>query len=49
MKKAISVFYWLRDRGFIEKVGRNYCSPFFITEKGKLFFKVLSYDAEKMV
>lgn len=42
MKKAITVFYWLRDRGFIQKVGNSYCAPFEVTEKGKLFYKVLS-------
>ena len=49
MKKAISVFYWLRNCGFIQKVDRKYCSPFTVTEKGKLFFEVLSYDTEKIV
>ena len=44
IKKATTVFYWLRDRGFIRKVDKNYCSPFELTEKGKLFYKVLSYD-----
>lgn len=43
MKKALTVFYWLRDQGFIRKAGSNYCSPFVVTEKGQLFHKVLCY------
>jgi predicted transcriptional regulator len=44
IKKAITVFYWLRDHGFIRKMGKNYFSPFEVTEKGRLFYKALSYD-----
>jgi len=44
IKKALTVFYWLRDRGFIRKIGANYCSPFRLTEKGELFYQVLTYD-----
>lgn len=44
MKKAITVFYWLRDCGFIRKISKSYCSPFEVTEKGKLFYQVLSFD-----
>jgi len=45
IKKAITVFYWLRQRGFIQKSGQNYCSPYIMTDKGKLFYKMLIYDA----
>jgi hypothetical protein len=44
MKRALTVFYWLRDRGFIRKMGESYCSPFEVTEKGKLFYEVLSLN-----
>ncbi len=44
IKKAISVFYWLRDRGFIQKTNQGYCSPYEITEKGKVFYRALSYS-----
>lgn len=44
IKKTITVFYWLRDQGFIHKIGKGYCSPYEPTEKGKLFYKVLTID-----
>jgi predicted transcriptional regulator len=43
IKKAIAVFYWLRDSGFIQKTSHGYCSPYEVTEKGKLFYRALSY------
>lgn len=43
MKRAVSVFYWLRNRGFIRKMSDNYYSCFEITEKGKLFYSALNY------
>jgi predicted transcriptional regulator len=48
IKKALTVFYWLRDKGFIRKTGKSYYSPFEATEKGKLFYKVLSFDDVKI-
>ena len=45
IKKATTVFYWLRDRGYIRKIGSEYCSPFELTEKGKLFLKTLTCDS----
>jgi hypothetical protein len=44
IKKALTVFYWLRNRGFIRKIGASYCAPFRPTEKGELFYQVLTYD-----
>lgn len=44
LKKALTVFYWLRNRGFIQKVNKSYCSPYMVTEKGRLFYKILSYE-----
>jgi predicted transcriptional regulator len=45
IKKTISVFYWLRDRGFIKKTSQGYCSPYEVTEKGKIFYRVLNYGS----
>jgi predicted transcriptional regulator len=43
IKKTIAVFYWLRDRGFIQKTSKNYCSSYEVTEKGKIFYRALTY------
>jgi phage antirepressor YoqD-like protein len=36
--KAVRVFYWLRDKGYIEKTGTDYCAPYKVTEKGLMFY-----------
>ena len=41
VSKSIRVFYWLRDKGYIQKTGRKYRDPYVITEKGRAFFNVL--------
>ena len=42
VRKAVTVFYWLRDQGFIRKTSEDYCAPYELTEKGKHFFKALN-------
>lgn len=42
VRKAVIVFYWLRDQGFIRKTCEDYCAPYELTEKGKHFFRALS-------
>lgn len=42
VRKAVTVFYWLRDQGFIRKTSGDYCAPYELTEKGRHFFKALS-------
>jgi predicted transcriptional regulator len=44
MKQAVTVFYWLRDRGFIQKTSNGYCSPYQVTEKGQMFYGALIYS-----
>ncbi len=39
--KAIRVFYWLRDKGYIQKNGIGYQDPYMITEKGCAFLNAL--------
>ena len=41
VRKAVTVFYWLRDQGFIRKTGKDYCAPYELTEKGRHFYKAL--------
>jgi hypothetical protein len=40
--KALKVFYWLRDKGYIRKVSDDYCSPYELTERGKQFLAALT-------
>jgi predicted methyltransferase len=42
VRKAVTVFYWLRDQGFIRKTCKDYCSPYELTEKGKHFYRALN-------
>jgi predicted methyltransferase len=42
VRKVITVFYWLRDNGFIRKTSEDYCAPYELTEKGRNFHKALS-------
>ena len=39
--RTVTVFYWLRDNGFIRKTGEAYCAPYELTEKGRHFHKAL--------
>lgn len=42
VRKAITVFYWLRDQGFIRKTCEDYCAPYELTEKGRHFYRALN-------
>lgn len=42
VKKTVTVFYWLRDQGFIRKTCGDYCAPYELTEKGRYFYKALN-------
>jgi hypothetical protein len=42
VRKTLTVFYWLRDQGFIRKICRDYCAPYELTEKNRHFFKALN-------
>lgn len=42
VRKTVTVFYWLRDKGFIIKKNVDYCAPYEITERGLLFYKAIS-------
>jgi predicted methyltransferase len=44
VRKAVTVFYWLRDQGFIRKKCEGYCAPYELTEKGKHFYKALNKE-----
>ncbi len=42
VRKVVTVFYWLRDQGFIQKKHGGYCAPYELTEKGRHFHRALS-------
>ncbi|MBN1244321.1 hypothetical protein JXA31_01855 [Candidatus Bathyarchaeota archaeon] len=42
VRKAVTVFYWLRDQGFIRKTCQDYCAPYELTEKGRHFYIALN-------
>jgi predicted methyltransferase len=42
VRKTVTVFYWLRDNGFIQKTGQDYCAPYELTDKGRRFYRALS-------
>lgn len=42
VSKTMTVFYWLRDNGYIQKTCGDYCSPYGLTEKGQQFLAALT-------
>jgi predicted methyltransferase len=42
VRKAVTVFYWLRDQSFIRKTCEDYCAPYELTEKGRHFLTALN-------
>lgn len=44
IKKTITVFYWLKNQGFIQKENQGYCSPFRLTKKGKFFYEAITLE-----
>ena len=40
--RTVTVFYWLRDNGFIRKTGEAYCAPYELTDKGRHLYKALT-------
>jgi predicted methyltransferase len=41
VRQTVKVFYWLRDQGFIQKTGEDYCAPYELTEKGRQLYSAL--------
>ena len=41
VEKAIRVFYWLRDKRYIQKSGERYQDPYLLTEKGRAFLNAI--------
>ncbi len=39
--KAIRIFYWLRNKGYIQKSGDRYQDPYIITDKGRAFLNAI--------
>ena len=42
VRKTMTVFYWLRDNGYIQKTLEDYCAPYELTERGCKFLDALS-------
>ena len=41
VNKTHTVFYWLRDNGFIRKTSVKHTAPYEVTEKGKKYFECI--------
>jgi len=41
INRTVTVFYWLRDNGYIKKVGEGHNDPYEITEKGRKFYECI--------
>jgi len=39
--QTMTVFYWLRNKGYIQKTGCGYHDPYEITDKGRAFYDAI--------
>ena len=39
--QTMTVFYWLRNKGYIQKTGCGYRDPYEITDKGRAFYDAI--------